>query len=142
VWLAIAAVVAVARRRPGVLLETLVAVVLAEVLTDLLKLAIPRSRPDVDTLIPRLHTHSFPSGHAAIAFACATVIGAAVPRTRAWLYVLAALVAWSRAYVGVHFPLDVVAGAVLGAGLGLVVLRARRRLAAARRRSRRSPPAG
>jgi undecaprenyl-diphosphatase len=125
-----------------VLVETLAAVVVAEVVTDLLKLAIPRSRPDVETLVARPHTHSFPSGHATIAFACATVIGAALPRARVWLYVLAALVAWSRVYVGVHFPLDVVAGAVLGVGLGLVVLRARRTLAAARRRSPRSPPAG
>ena len=124
------------------LVETLAAVVVAEVVTDLLKLAIPRSRPDVDTLVARPHTHSFPSGHAAIAFACATVIGAAVPQARVWLYVLAALVAWSRAYVGVHFPLDVVAGALVGVGLGLVVLRARRMLAAGRPRSRRSPPAG
>jgi membrane-associated phospholipid phosphatase len=142
VWLGLAAVVAAARRRPGILVETLAAVVLAELSTDLLKLAIPRARPDVHALVARPHTHSFPSGHAAIAFACATVLGAAVPRARPWLYVLAALVAWSRVYVGVHFPLDVAAGALLGVGLGLAVLRARRTLGAARRRSRRAPPAG
>jgi undecaprenyl-diphosphatase len=142
VWLAIAAVVAAARRRPEVIVETLAAVVLAELSTDLLKFAIPRARPDVHALVARPHTHSFPSGHAAIAFASATVLGAAVPRARPLLYVLAALVAWSRVYVGVHFPLDVAAGALLGVGLGLAVLRARRTLAAARRRSRRAPPAG
>jgi undecaprenyl-diphosphatase len=129
-------------RRPPVLLGTALAVVVANLVTSGLKLAIPRERPDVDVLVARPSTHSFPSGHAASSFACATVIGAAVPRLRPWLYVLAALVAWSRVYVGVHFPLDVLAGAVLGLGLGFLVLRALRMLGSARRRPRRAPRPG
>src|SRR5262249_52628606 len=137
-----AGVVAGAWRRPPVLLGTALAVVLADLVTSGLKLAIPRDRPDVVALVARPNTHSFPSGHAASSFACATVIGAAVPRLRPWLYVLAALVAWSRVYVGVHFPLDVLAGALLGAGLGPLVLRALRMLGSGRRRSRRAPRPG
>ena len=76
-------------------------------------------------------THSFPSGHATVAFACATVLALAVPRLRVPFFVLAALIAFSRVYVGVHYPFDVLAGAVLGVGLATAL----RMLAAALRRS-------
>ncbi len=142
VWLAIALALALARRRADVFVWTLSAVVVASLTTDGLKAATSRSRPDVDTLVSRPHTSSFPSGHAATSFACATVLGAFAPRLRVPLYALAALIAWSRAYVGVHYPLDVVAGAVWGVVVGLVLLRALPRLAAARRRSRPAPPPG
>jgi membrane-associated phospholipid phosphatase len=63
-------------------------------------------------------TRSFPSGHAAAAFAFAT--GAS--RELAWvgppLYVLAAVVGYSRVHTGVHYPLDVVAGGLGGIALG------------------------
>jgi undecaprenyl-diphosphatase len=52
------------------------------------------------------------------------------------LLLLAAAVAWSRVHVGVHFPLDVLGGAVLGSGIGLLVARALPRRVTARRRSR------
>jgi membrane-associated phospholipid phosphatase len=56
-----------------------------------------------------------------VAFACATAIALAVPRLRWAVFALAALIAFSRVYVGVHYPLDVLAGAILGVGLGLAV---------------------
>jgi len=59
-----------------------------------------------------------------------------LPRLSVPLLVLAAAVAWSRVYVGVHFPFDVVAGAALGVAIGVTVIRVLPRLAAARRRSR------
>ena len=58
---------------------------------------------------------SFPSGHAAAAFAFATGIGHTLPMVGAPLRALAALVAYSRVHTGVHYPGDVVAGALLGA---------------------------
>ena len=66
----------------------------------------------------RPQTSSFPSGHASTSFACATVLGSFAPRLRVPLYVLAALIALSRTYVGVHFPLDVLAGAAWGLLVG------------------------
>lgn len=122
VWLALAAAFALVWRRPGILVRVAVADGVAQGVTTLLKLAIPRHRPRVHTLVAEPHTHSFPSGHAASSFACAVVLGAAAPRWRVPLYALAALIAFSRVYVGVHFPLDVLAGAVLGSLLGLAVL--------------------
>src|SRR5262249_40426166 len=142
VWIAIALVVAVLRRRLEVLLWTAAAALVATLSTDAVKAATSRDRPDVDTLVPRPHSSSFPSGHAATSFACAPVLSRFEPRLRVPLYVLAALIALSRTYVGVHFPLDVLAGAAWGLLVGWVAVRALRRLAGARRRSRPAQPAG
>jgi len=57
---------------------------------------------------------SFPSGHAASAFAFATGAGAAQPVLSAPLRTLATLVAYSRVHTGVHYPADVLAGAFIG----------------------------
>ena len=76
-------------------------------------------------------TYSFPSGHATVSFACATVLALAVPRLRVPLYALAALISFSRVYVGVHYPFDVLAGAVLGVAIAIAL----RMLAEALRRS-------
>jgi undecaprenyl-diphosphatase len=66
-------------------------------------------------------SHSFPSGHAATSFACAIVLGAVAPRYRLPFLVLAAAVAYSRLYNGVHYPLDVLGGAVLGVAIALAL---------------------
>jgi undecaprenyl-diphosphatase len=138
VWLAIAVAAAVLRRRPEVLLWTALAALLASLSTEALKAATGRERPHVEALVLRPDTGSFPSGHAATSFACATVLAAFEPRLRVPLYVLAALIAASRAYVGVHYPLDALAGSAWGLLVGWVVLRVRlralRRRATARRR--------
>ena len=57
---------------------------------------------------------SLPSGHAATAFAAAAAVGSFHPRLRVPLYALAAVVALSRVYLGVHFWFDIAAGAALG----------------------------
>jgi undecaprenyl-diphosphatase len=136
-WLALAAAAALVLRRPPLFLAVLFADGLGELAADALKAGIPRARPHDHALVARPHTHSFPSGHATTSFACATALALALPRLRMPLYVLAAAVAWSRVYVGVHYPLDVVAGAAVGVAVGLVVARSLPRLAAARPRSRR-----
>jgi undecaprenyl-diphosphatase len=118
IWLALGAVLALTSRRWSILVWVAVADLAAQLATDLIKVAVPRQRPDVHTLVKEPHSHSFPSGHAASSFACAVVLSAYAPRWRVPLYVLAALIAFSRAYVGVHYPLDVLAGALLGLGIG------------------------
>lgn len=65
---------------------------------------------------------SFPSGHATIAFALANILSHKEPRFRWFLYTLAVLIALSRVYLGVHYPLDVIAGGVLGWGIGRITL--------------------
>ena len=79
------------------------------------------------------HDGSFPSGHTATSFACATVLAVAVPRAAPAAYVLALAIGYSRIYVGAHWVFDVLGGIVLGVAVGLAL----RPLA---RRSRRERP--
>ena len=114
-------------RRWGVFALTLIAVALADWSAMGLKALIDRPRPPLryaepKTLVAVPHDASFPSGHAATSFAAATMLAFAFPRFAPFLYLLAAAVAFSRVYVGVHYPLDVIGGALLGA-LVVVVLR-------------------
>lgn len=123
VWLALAAVVAFVLRRPTALPLTFLAVLLGDGISSGLKFSFDRVRPsdrfdEPEPLLRVAHTPSFPSGHAATSFACAATLARYVaPRFAIGLYVLAALIAWSRVYVGAHYPLDVLAGAVLGLGI-------------------------
>jgi membrane-associated phospholipid phosphatase len=77
---------------------------------------------------------SFPSGHAASGFAFAHAVGRHLPVLAAPLRLLASGVAYSRVHTGVHYPGDVVAGSILGAGGAAMVAAAFDRLP---RRSRR-----
>lgn len=135
-WIAIALVLALLWRRPSVLALVVAAVVTADLLADVGKLLVHRHRPYEHQLGRHETSHSFPSGHSSTAFAGATMLGFLVPRLRAPLYALAALIALSRLYNGVHYPTDVLAGALLGTATALLLR------AAVRRRSRRSRPAG
>lgn len=66
-----------------------------------------------------LFVHSFPSGHTMTAFAVAFACSAFVPRLRWVLIPFACLTGVSRIYVGAHFPIDVMFGALVGTFLGL-----------------------
>lgn len=65
--------------------------------------------------------NSFPSGHAATAFAAATILAVLYGGWFSLGFIPAALVAYSRIYMGVHFPFDVLAGALLGVAVILLV---------------------
>jgi undecaprenyl-diphosphatase len=130
-------------RRPRLLALVVAADLSADLVSYGLKAAIGRPRPPVRYLHPKALVHvphdgSFPSGHAAISFACALVLARAAPRLAPAFFLLAAAIAFSRVYVGVHYPLDVIGGALLG----LLIATALLWLAGDRPRSRRSQPRG
>jgi undecaprenyl-diphosphatase len=126
VWVGIGLALALLRRRPALLLVVLAADGIADLLALALKRVIDVQRPAVryaepKALVPVPLDHSFPSGHAATSFACATTLAFAFPRLAVPLYVLAAAIAFSRVYVGVHYPLDVLGGAVLGIAVAIAL---------------------
>jgi membrane-associated phospholipid phosphatase len=101
-----------------------------------LKELIARPRPDETNRLVDASGFSFPSGHAATSMACALVLAVLVPCLAAPLVVLAAAIGFSRLYVGVHYPLDVLGGALLGLAVAtalLLLARAPRGSRAARR---------
>ncbi|HEU5066555.1 MAG TPA: phosphatase PAP2 family protein [Gaiellaceae bacterium] len=136
IFLVIAAISALYWRRPAIFMYVLLGSLLADLLSLVIRYAIGRDRPPLDypdpaPLVRLPDNPSFPSGHAATSFAAAALLAWLTPLPKVPLFVLAALIAFSRVYVGVHYPIDVIGGALLG----LAVATALRRLVEARRRS-------
>ena len=123
VWLVIGIVLAFADPDNGE--DWIVAGILGPVAIGLnyaVKVIVRRPRPVLEGLPPlggAPSALSFPSAHATSSFACATAMTRIAPEA-AILYVLAAAIAAYRPYLGMHYPSDVIAGALLGTGLGLV----------------------
>lgn len=86
----------------------------------LIKALVARPRPENQD--PSPHRSSFPSSHAAITTALATVYGAEYPSLRLPLAGVVGLVSFSRVYLGHHYPLDLLAGICIGYGLGRLAL--------------------
>jgi undecaprenyl-diphosphatase len=112
------------RRIPDGALTAGLAVGLAALAVTALKETFDRARPpladaSLSAVGPIPESASFPSGHSATAFAAAVAVGLLYPRLRRPLLALAALVAISRVYLGVHYVSDVVVGTVLGVAVGL-----------------------
>jgi membrane-associated phospholipid phosphatase len=98
-----------------------------------------RRRPDrvrpalfEDRHVPMPGSTSFPSGHAASAFAFAYAVGRHLPALAVPIRLLAAAVAYSRVHTGVHYPGDVVIGSVAGSGTAAMVAAVADRAARAR----------
>ena len=140
IWLVVAILATVLWRRLSIFMLVLAGNLLAGLASYGLRQAIGRERPahrfpDPRPLVNVPASDSFPSGHAAMSFACAALLAWLTPLPKVPLFALAALIAFSRVYNGVHYPLDVLGGAALG----LAVATALRLLAGARRRSAPAP---
>jgi undecaprenyl-diphosphatase len=136
------------RRLPRGAVAAALAVATAASLVTVLKQTFDRARPPVANplldpigIVP--DSASFPSGHAATAFAAAVAVGMIYPRLRKPLLAVAALVALSRVYLGVHYAFDVAAGTLLGIAAGYAAVRLLRAVAPEPTRLALSPaPAG
>jgi undecaprenyl-diphosphatase len=117
----------------GAALWVLVSVGGGAALSNLLKFAIERPRPDLVARLVEVNTTSFPSGHATLAAVTYLTLGALLSRVearrRAKIYVLTVAVALtfligvSRVYLGVHWPTDVLAGWCIGAAWAMLCWR-------------------
>jgi hypothetical protein len=120
VWIAAGATgMALDRRRRRRWLRATTAVGAAYGISTSIKLAVGRRRPAVEDLPHLMATPtglSFPSSHATSSFAAARAFGRLLPAPA--LYVAAIAMGISRLYLGVHYPSDVAAGAVLGTAIG------------------------
>ena len=125
VWAALGTVGAsIDERRRGQWLAGAVTGPLAVGLNFAVKVGIGRQRPLIEEHPPlaRAPTKlSFPSAHATSSAAAATALARVEPRARPYLFALAAAICVGRPYLGMHYPSDVLAGALLGVALGLVV---------------------
>ena len=119
-WLAIAALGALLHPGRGRAYRRAFLIVLATLVANItIKRLIRRARPlleDLPPLVPTFSRLSYPSAHSSTSFAGAAALSEALPSPP--LHAAAAVMALSRVYVGVHYPSDVLAGAVLGAALG------------------------
>jgi undecaprenyl-diphosphatase len=130
VWFSLALLAMVWPRHRAAATRSILALAITLGVNDqIVKPLVARSRPFEHVVSdarviqhPRPITPSFPSGHSAAALAGAVSLARVWPQARWALAVLAALIAYSRIYVGVHFPSDVLGGLLLGAGVAWLVL--------------------
>ena len=125
-WLIIAALLLIFKKTRKAGISVLIAYVAVYLLGQIvLKQLISRPRPcQIDQafalLVARPSSSSFPSTHSAWAFGAATAIFMQHRKLGAAAYAVAALIAFSRLYMFLHFPTDVLFGAALGIALGVL----------------------
>lgn len=121
-WLTVSFLLLIPRKTRKAGITAIVAIAIGALITNVtLKNLVARTRPyevvqGLTLLIERQHDFSFPSGHTCASFAAALVYYRLLPRF--WgiaSIILAALIAFSRLYVGVHYPSDVLVGLLVGA---------------------------
>lgn len=128
VWILISIGLIATRKYRKVGFTCLVALALGAVIGEgFLKHLIQRPRPfvkeSVNLVISAPKTFSFPSGHTTSSFAAATVISKRIESAKIPAWILAFMIAFSRMYLYVHYPSDVIAGAVLGASCAALALK-------------------
>lgn len=120
IWIIVACLLMISKRYRTLGLMVLGALLLGTILGEgMLKHIFHRIRPSADIppmqlLIRKPMTYSFPSGHTTSSFAAAGVLSKYLRNYAVGIFILACLIAFSRIYLYVHYPTDVLAGIVLG----------------------------
>ena len=115
-WILIAGAFLIRKKVAGIALT--LGLIINSALIFLFKNVFMRARPEsiiegIRVLVTETNA-SFPSGHTSTAFVGAVVLSHYYPHGKPIFYSLAGLIALSRVYVGVHFPIDVIVGGVVG----------------------------
>lgn len=128
IWMVLAIALALPKKTRRASVLTLMALLVSYIINNVvLKNAVARTRPyevidSLQLLIQRQKDFSFPSGHTASSFAAAVVLYRRLPKKYGvLLMVLAVLISLSRLYVGVHYPSDVLCGAISGTVIALML---------------------
>ena len=130
IWMAVAVALSLAGGKKGrrTAVEGLTAVGITSLVANVVAKGLFRRQRPTDQVpeersLPTPGSSSMPSGHTASGAAFARVVGAAYPGLRIPLNALAAAIGFSRVYTGVHYPTDVLAGWLLGRGIGSLTAR-------------------
>lgn len=128
IWIAATIVLLIPKKTRKIGLMSALALVGSLLINNqLIKNFVRRPRPfytfeELTTVIPRPGEFSFPSGHSSASFAAAVVFYRNLPKKYGIpALILAVLIAFSRLYVGVHYPTDVLAGALVGTAIAFGV---------------------
>ena len=126
-WIGLSLLLCVFKKTRKAGIFALVALLFSVIVNNaLLKNIIGRIRPyeiiaGLECIIKHAHDASFPSGHTGSSFAAATVYLMKLPKKISIpIFIVAILISLSRLYVGIHYPTDVIAGAITGAALGVL----------------------
>ena len=128
IWLFLIFVLSLNSKTQLLAQKMLAALLLSTIISQvIIKSIVKRKRPcqtysDIKMLIAIPSDYSFPSGHTASSFACATTICFLFPKTGSLFILFAFLISFSRLFLFVHYLSDVICGIILGILVGILVM--------------------